>query len=105
MDDTCAICGNYPETTLRALRDYIVSKQKSYGRALEMVSLRTLFFFQLPLSNWLDLNITRQFKGIEWPLLFSTACCSLWYSRNWTILENKTNAYHLLDCKVKLLAT
>ena len=51
---------------------------------------------QQPFDRWLEDNLfgeTRKFQGVSWPLLFSTACCLIWYAKNQLIFENQGNAH------------
>ena len=102
--DLCPICGIYFETTLHVIRDCEIVKDmwKSIGNSL----IKNLFF-QQPLKIWLEENLldeTRKCQGIEWPLVFSTAYCLLWYSRNLFIFEGCNNAHAFIACTILKLA-
>ena len=70
-------------------------------------SFITNTFFQQPLSIWLEENVldeTRNFQGISWSLVFSVACCLIWFARNQFIFQKDSNAHLYLFCRTIKLA-
>ena len=64
-------------------------------------------FFQKPLMAWIEENLldeVQTLKGMEWSLIFLTACYLAWFNRNLAVLENNTNAHTYLDCMIWNLA-
>ena len=95
---------NYSETMLHVLRDCEIVEDiwKGIGNSLIKNS-----FFQQPLKIWLEenlLNETQRCQGIGWPLIFTTACCLLWYSMNILVFEGCNNAHAFLACRILKLA-
>ena len=103
-NDTCALCSRFPKTTLHAIRDCEVVKKawKSVGNNFIKNS-----FFQKPLMALIEENLldeVRSLKGMDWSLIFLTACYLAWFNRNLAVLENNTNAHTYLDCRIWNLA-
>ena len=85
----------------------IAQKRKSYGKALELVSLKT------PFSNnrwscgwkilWLENKLFSEswiIKGMEGPLIFMTGHCLLLYCTNLSIFEAINDAHAFFYCRV-----
>ena len=84
---TCMICGNEEESVLHVMRDCHLPHKT-------WISIGISWFpgnrFNCPLQTWVEINIresARSINGVAWPLLFLTACKTLWYSRNQSIFE------------------
>ena len=102
--DTCPVCADALETMLHILHDCEIAKDlwKSVGDSV----IKTTFF-QSNLLPWLEENLfddTRTVYGIEWPLLFSTTCNTLWYCKNLLVVEQNNYAYNSLTSKTIRLA-
>ena len=64
-------------------------------------------FFHQPLIPWLENNILNEIhsiNGIEWPLVFITACYLVKHCRNLISFEDIGNAHIFLDYRVMKLA-
>ncbi|RYR45289.1 hypothetical protein Ahy_A07g031124 [Arachis hypogaea] len=83
----CGVCGSNSEYLLHVLRDCPVAYRtwKSIDDRLDAEN-----FFTKPLIPWLMENLSFQspFKGVPWPLLFTSTLNFLWFRRNTFVFDN-----------------
>ena len=100
----CLMCGVCDESVLHVLHDCCVV-ENMWKRIVP--SSNHIAFFANPLVSWILENILDKAHishGVAWPLLFVTACNTLWHKRNDLVFKGQHAKGWELRQKILFLA-